>query len=247
MRALFPMLLLLALLAPPVSARDEWYDYYDNGLAALDRGEHATAVGLIEAALERKRRSGYLRTYGNNYIRYVPQFQLGVALHGAGDCEAALASFDRSETRGETADVPELDARLQRLRGECETRLAPAPVEPAVTTVAEPEPVEPPKPKRPPIDRTLLERGLAAYLGGDFKDSVDSFEALAQATPDSARLRLLLGMSLHGAWVTGGETDSGLIERARAELAGARNLDPGLRPDPALCPPRVAALFRSLR
>ncbi len=239
MRALLPTLLLLALLAPTVSAREEWYDYYDNALAALDRGEYATAVGLIEAALERKDRFGYLRTYGNNYIRYVPYFQLGIALHGAGDCEGALASFDESETRGETVDVPDLDARLQRLRDECDIRLAPPPVEPADTRVAEP--------KRPPIDRALLERGLAAYLEGDFAGSIGSFERLTQATPDSARLRLLLGMSLHGAWVTGGETDNGLIGRARAELAGAAGLDPALMPDPALCPPRVAALFRSLR
>lgn len=247
MRALLPTLVLLALLAPPVSARGEWYDYYDNALAALDRGDHAMAVGLIEAALERKDRSGYLRTYGNNYIRYVPHFQLGVALHGAGDCQAALASFDQSETRGETVDVPDLDTRMRSLREECEIRLAPPPVEPADTTVAEPAAVDKPKPKRPPIDRTLLERGLAEYLEGDFEGSIGSFERLAQATPDSARLRLLLGMSLHSAWIAGGETDNGLIERARAELTGAANLDPSLMPDPALCPPRVAALFRSLR
>jgi len=247
LRALLLTLLLLALLVPTASAREEWYDHYDNALAALDRGEYATAVGLFEAALDRKDRFGYLRTYGNNYIRYVPYFQLGVALHGAGDCAAALASFDQSETRGETVDVPDLNARLEGLRNECEIRLAPPAIEPADTTASEPAPVEPPKPKRPPIDRTLLERGLAAYLEGDFAGSIGSFESLTQATPDSARLRLLLGMSLHGAWVTGGETDPGLIERARAELAGAADLDPALRPDPALCPPRVAALFRSLR
>ena len=69
MRVLLPMLLLLALLAPPVSAREEWYDYYDTALRALDRGDHATAVGLIEAALERKDRSGYLRTYEEIFPR----------------------------------------------------------------------------------------------------------------------------------------------------------------------------------
>ena len=87
-----------------------------------------------EAALDRKDRFGYLRTYGNNYIRYVPYFQLGVALHGAGDCAAALASFDQSETRGETADVPDLNAQLQGLRDDCKIRLAPPAIEPADTT-----------------------------------------------------------------------------------------------------------------
>jgi len=93
----------------------------------------------------------------------------------------------------------------------------------------------------------LLERGLAAYLGGDFEGSISVFEDLTQANPGSARMRLLLGMSLHGAWATAGESDARLIERARTELAGASGLDPALVPDPALCPPRVAALYRSLR
>lgn len=246
MRALLTTCLLLALLVPPTAAREEWYDHYVNALAALERGDHAAAIESIETALGRKKRSGYLRTYGNNYMRYVPHYQLGVALHGAGECEAALASFERSEDRGETTDVPEFATRLKRLREECEIRLAPPP-EPIVTAVAEPEPVEEPKPGRPPIDHAQLERALASYLGADFEASIASFENLVQANPDSPRMRLLLGMSLHGAWVMAGENDAALIERARTELAGAADLDPALVPDPALCPPRVAALYRSLR
>lgn len=244
MRRLAAIVVVAALLAPPVAARDEWYDYYDRALTALQHGDHAGAADLLAAAMQRKKRSGYLRTYGNNYIRYVPHYQLGVALHGAGDCEGALASFRESATRKETNDAPALAGRLARLSAECETRLAPPPVEVAQ---ADPEPVEAPKPKRTPIDRTQLERGLTAYLAGDFKRSIESFEHLARTTPESARLKLLLGMSLHSAWVTGGETDEQLIGRARTELAAAKGLDPGLVPDPALCPPRVAALFRSLR
>ena len=247
MRRLIPIVLVLSLLAAPVSARDEWYDYYDSALTALDRGDYVTAAGLIGAALERKKRSGYLRTYGNNYIRYVPYFQLGVAHHGADDCEAALAAFSRSESRAETADVPEYRARLERLREDCELRLSPPAFEPPATTTVEPAAIVEPEPRRPPIHRASLEAGLAAYLEGDFTGSIERFERLTQAHPGSARLHLLLGMSLHGAWVTGGESDDGLIDRARAELTGAKSLDPGLVPDPALCPPRVAALFRSLR
>ncbi|NIL99777.1 MAG: hypothetical protein GTO30_08665 [Acidobacteria bacterium] len=241
------LLFVIGLLVPPAQARDEWYDYYENALAALQRGDHGAAVTLIEAALERKKRSGYLRTYGNNYIRYVPHFQLGVALHGAGDCAAALASFEESVAREETAELPNLDTRLQRLSAECDERLAPPPVEVAARAEPKPEPIDPPAPQRPPIDRALLEAGLSAYLAGDFPGSTAAFEDLTRRAPDSARLRLLLGMSLHSAWVTGGETDDDLIRRARTELAAASNLDPGLLPDPALCPPPVAALFRSLR
>ena len=237
MRPVLATFLLVALFVPAVSARDEWYDYYDSALGALRSGDYATAIEMIEAALARKGRSGYLRTYGNNYIRYAPYFQLGVAQHGAGDCEGALASFDGSETRRETADVPELDLRLHELREECEVRLAPPVVDPAPAAVE----------KRPPIDRRRLERGLAVYLEGDFQAAIALLEALRADHPDSARLRLLLGMALHGAWVAGGETDDAMIEGARAAVARAASLDPTLVPDPALCPPRVAALFRSLR
>ena len=245
MRVWLSIVVLLALLAPTASAREEWYDHYAGALAALERGDHAAAIELIEHALQRKSRSGYLRTYGNNYIRYTPHFQLGVAQQQAGDCEAALASLEQSESRNETKGVPELQGRLQQLRDDCTTRLAPPPLE--VTAVTEPPPRVEPQPKRPTIDRAGLERGLGAYLEGDFAGSIRSFEALTVTHPDSARLRLLLGMSFHGAWVVGGETDDALIGRARVELSGAAGLDPGLTPDPALCPPRVAALFRSLR
>lgn len=242
MRALVVLILLLAVAVTPAPAGNEWYDHYDGALQALRDGDHDRAVALLETALAGKQRSGFLRTYGNNYIRYVPHFQLGRAYHGMGDCERALQSFERSTEAGETGPVPELDARLRAVRAECEQRLAPPPaVQPQIAEAApetEPEPT---------IDRGELERGLRAYLAGDFDGSSETLATLAEASPQSARLRLLLGMSLHGAWVMGSEADEELIERARAELARAARLDPRLVPDPALCPPRVAALYRSLR
>ncbi len=249
-------LLLVAAIAP-APARGDWYDYYQDALQAIDRGKHGRAVQLLETALERKKGTGYFRTYGNNYIRYVPRFYLGVAYHGAGDWERALASFDLSEEAGETAAVPSLDTRMRSLRAACESQLAPPPAQPVETSgnapAASTEPDtakrEEPRKASPLIhaDPRLLERGLGVYLRGDFDTAAGVFGELVESAPRSPRLRLLLGMALHGSWVMGGEKADALIGRSRRELAEAARLDPALVPDPALCPPRVVALFRSLR
>ncbi len=251
--------LVLAGIASPALARGEWYDHYEQGLRALEDGRYEQAVDSLQRAMQRKKRSGYFRTYGNNYLRYVPHFHLGVAYHGMGDCERALASFTRSEDENETAPEPALAARLRSLRQACEERLAPAPPEPTLTAAADPapppaslveqEPEPEPEPRAPPvvIDAAGLERGLRAYLAGDLEAAEQAFGDLARGSPGSADVHLLLGMTLHGRWAAGGEADAELLRRSRRALAEAVRLDPGLVPDPALCPPRVVALVRSLR
>ena len=110
-------------------------------------------------------------------------------------------------------------------------------------------PVVPP-PEPPPladVDPRLLERGIRAYLEGDVQRAIGVLDGLATGAPRSARVRLLLGMALHGAWSGGGESDAAPLERSRSELAEAARLDPALVPDPALTPPAVVALYRSLR
>lgn len=242
--------LLLALAVSPGLAREEWYDHYEDALQALDRGSYGQAIESLEAALERKPRSGYLRTYGNNYLRYLPHFYLGVAYHGAGDCRRALESFERSQEAGETEAESVLAARLGVLKADCEAALAPPSSpspEPAPVAVVEPAASEKPPAPRVAVDAERLERGLRSYLDGDLEAAERVFDELVRSAPESPDLRLLHGMALHGRWAAGGEQDALLLERARRELAEAARLEPGLVPDPALCPPRVLALYRSLR
>ncbi len=257
--------LLLVIAGSPLLARGEWYDHYENALEALEQGEPTRAIDLLQAAVSRKKRSGYLRTYGNNYVRYVPHFYLGVAHNDAGDCERALTSFERSDAVKETAAVPALASTLHSLRTACEARLRPPP-EPlpplptdeviadgevgidrtAIETTATSS-VPAPTPPRCAVAADTLENGLGAYLEGNIDESVRVFDGLVGEAPECSRLRLLLGMALHAAWVLGGQSDDGLLERSRAELAEARKLDDGLVMDPALYPPRVVALYRTLR
>lgn len=242
------VLLAWVVLATPAVARGEWYDFYGDALLALDAGNGQEAIELLETALARKKRSGYFRTYGNNYIRYSPHFYLGLAHHDAGNCARALESFDRSDEAEETKPTPELGRRLAAIRSRCEEVLSPAPAEPEpaapVTVESEPEPIVE---AVPPIDVARLEQGLEAYLGGEFTVAAEIFGSLVEDSPESARLRLLLGTAQHGIWVTGGGVDEKLLEQTRVQLARAAGLDSALVPDPALCPPPVVALYRSLR
>jgi tetratricopeptide (TPR) repeat protein len=242
--------LVLAWAASPARARGEWYDFYDEAIQALDRGEPDHAIEMLQRALSLKDRPGYFRTYGNNYIRYLPHFYLGVAHHDAGNCEMAIESFQVSESSGETDSLPALAGRMRSLRTACEAVLAPpaiAPQEPGAESSVDPEELPATEPEPADPRRGMLEEGLRAYLRGDLEGAVNMFERLTRDSPQTAYFRLLLGTALYGSWLVGGESDQALIRKARTELSEAARLDPGLVPDPRLCPPRVVALYRSLR
>jgi hypothetical protein len=233
-----------ALAVSPALARGEWYDDYEDAIASINAGDPGRAIELLDRTLARKGRSGYVRTYGNNYIRYVPWYYLGVAHHDAGDCKQSLAAFERSDAADETAPVPGLAARLRSLRSDCERRSAPPPQPGPVAAVPErvesaPTPVE-------SIDSDLLESGLRSYLQGDFTVAVRRFENVTREAPQAARPHALLGAALYCAWLSDGEADEALVQRAGRELGEAARLEPGLVLDPLLYPPRVIALYRSL-
>jgi tetratricopeptide (TPR) repeat protein len=266
-RVLTLALLWLVSASPVQGARGEWYDHYEEALQAIENGRPRRAVDLLGAALARRSRSGYFRTYGNNYLRYVPQFWLGVAYHDLDDCERALASFDRSEAAAETADEPVLAARLRALRTACEFRLAPPPpsrivaqrdgspsssppaaeAPPEIASTAESTDLAGPEEAGPTPDPATLERGLRAFLAGDLPSAVRAFDELVHDAPESATSHLLLGTALHAQWSAEGQGEPELLERSRRELSLAARLDPRVAPDPALCSPRVVALYRSVR
>jgi len=236
-------------LAPSSFARDEWYDHYEDALEALGEGLYDQAVDALTNALKRRKRSGYFRTYGNNYVRYVPHYYLGVAHHDRGDCPAALLSFARSDGAEETGSVPELRSRLSSLRASCEARVVAVDDPPDGSGTHATIPAQPPPAPAPldAVDRGRLEAGLRGYLDGDFERATRIFEELSRLAPDSARLHLLRAMSLHGAWTLDGRRDDAMLQRIRDELRRAARLDPALALDPALCPPNLVGLYRSLR
>lgn len=243
---LYVVILGIVAAALPANARDEWYDHYERAVEALEEGRPGAAIVQLERSLARKPRSGYVRTYGNNYLHYTPQFHLGVAHRLAGDCEQALVHFDAAVAASETRAAPGVAESLDTMRADCVERLRPPVVQAEELPVTAPE-EPPPAPAPLAIDRHELETGVRAYLDGRFDEAAAIFTRITTREERSARLYLLQGASLHAAWATGGETSEELLSRANAALRRAAELGGARGADPSLFPPRVLALMRSFR
>ena len=119
------------LAARPAFAVQEWYDYY---LQARDRDVPARrwtdCVRNVDRALESRPASGRnVRTYGMNFIDYLPHYYKGLCLlrqESAGDeatrarLDAAVSLFDREEQAGAVKHSAE-GANLGRLRAEAQS------------------------------------------------------------------------------------------------------------------------------
>ncbi|RMF73593.1 MAG: hypothetical protein D6738_08365 [Acidobacteria bacterium] len=253
-RVRFAVLLAAAVVAaaaaPAVAARGTWYDPYLDGVEALEKGDPARAIELFETALARRPESGYHRTYGTNYIHYAPHAHLALALGALGRCDAALAEIGRARTAGEPEDDPSLAPRLEALAQRCAPAPEPEPAPPEELSAAAIGPSGSPPaapPPAPAIDRTLLRRGLAAYLAGDLDTATRVFEQAASEAPDSAVAHLLVATVRFARWRADGRRDEALARSVRSALDNARRLDPLLEPPPALCPPELVARWRTLR
>ncbi len=119
------------LAAQPAFAVQEWYDYY---LQARDRDvpdrRWADCVRNVDRALESRPASGRnVRTYGMDFIDYLPYYYKGLCLlrqESAGDeatrarLDAAISLFDREEQAGVVKHSAE-GANLGRLRAEAQS------------------------------------------------------------------------------------------------------------------------------
>ena len=88
-------------------AAQEWFDEYEAGVAALDRGEAARAVAHLERAIRGRDEPGdSIITYGTNRMAtYHPYLKLAEAHLLAGHLEGAKSALRRSAERGkEPAD-----------------------------------------------------------------------------------------------------------------------------------------------
>jgi tetratricopeptide (TPR) repeat protein/Cdc6-like AAA superfamily ATPase len=94
--------LLLLLLAPPVRAVDEWYDFY---LQARDRDIpaerwEACVTNLEEALRLRPQPGNNVQTYGLQFLDYLPHYYMGLCLLRQKKYDEAARAFDRSEKAG---------------------------------------------------------------------------------------------------------------------------------------------------
>lgn len=81
-----------------------WWDHYDRGVLAAERGLWQSAIEDFRAAYRgRSQEDRFARTYGVQFIEYFPLRELGVALYYDGQYAAAVQALERSLATASTA------------------------------------------------------------------------------------------------------------------------------------------------
>jgi tetratricopeptide (TPR) repeat protein len=118
----------LLFLAAPVFAIKEWYDYYNDARAQVDRGRCQEALANLQEAVRLRPNSGVnLRTYGMDFVAgYFPYYQQGLCYATTGDDASAIRMFNIEEKQGAIRSNRLLYAELVRRRDVAQTRVAEA-------------------------------------------------------------------------------------------------------------------------
>jgi len=159
--------LAVALLALTLAtaAHASWYDDYDDGLAAIRKGNWSVAVQKMSAAIKGNPKEGdRTRTYGTIMINYHPYYYRGVAYLNTGRYEEAISDFERTSGPG-PENLGSLDTLMDRAKKQLAASNAPDPEparpDPPRPAVTQPAPV-PAQPAVPQIDPALRQRANAA-------------------------------------------------------------------------------------
>lgn len=118
-------LLAAAVLSTTIYAGGKFYNYYEEGLAYMKKGDWDRAIEEFKAAasLEFKDRTN-VRTYGMHFIEYFPHREMGICYFNLGDTENAAKQLEISRAFSSSKRAAEYLAKLGK--GE-----APAPQTPA--------------------------------------------------------------------------------------------------------------------
>jgi len=122
MPALHFFLFLIITLLPISVFAAVWYDEYDAGVKAIAARDWSSAEARLKTALALQPKQGrQVRAYGIRFIRYIPDYYLGVAYFNQGKYQDALNQLQRIQKTGLVAqgdpEFPEL-SRLIQLAGE---------------------------------------------------------------------------------------------------------------------------------
>lgn len=163
----------LLLLFTATGAFASWYDDYDAGINAANKGQWSVVVQKMSAAIAAHPKEGDKeRTYGAIFISYHPYYYRGVAYLNSGKYEQAISDFEKTSGPGET-NLGELDVLMQRAKTKLEAASAPPPAptpQPQIAQRPAPQPVAPapvPVPAAPSIDPGLRQRVQAAIAGAN--------------------------------------------------------------------------------
>src|SRR5438128_1856161 len=119
-----PLTLLLVLAAAPAGAVKDWYAYYEEAKLQVERGRCPEALANLAEARRLKPGSELeQRTYGLDFIDYVPYYFEGRCHLQKGDFTAALRAFEAEEKQGAIQKRKKLYADLLKLKGEARKSL----------------------------------------------------------------------------------------------------------------------------
>ena len=159
----------LLLVFTATGAFASWYDDYDAGINAANKGQWGVVIQKMSAAIAAHPKEGDKeRTYGAIFITYHPYYYRGVAYLNTGKFEQAVSDFEKTSGPGDT-NLGDLNALMQRAKTKLEAASAPPPEptpqpQPQIARPA-PQPVAPtpvPVPAGPSIDPGLRQRVQAA-------------------------------------------------------------------------------------
>lgn len=103
----------MALMATTIYAGGKFYNYYEEGLAYMKRGDWDRAIEEFKAAvsLEFKDRPN-VRTYGMHFIEYFPHREMGICYYNLGDTENAAKQLQISQAFSPSKRTSEFLAKL---------------------------------------------------------------------------------------------------------------------------------------
>jgi tetratricopeptide (TPR) repeat protein len=104
----------------PAWAVKEWYDHYADGEALLRDQKYKDALQSFQEAVKLKPESDVnARSYGMEFVAYLPYYKIGLCQLGLGDYQNAILMFNIEERNGAIKRSP-LFTELVRRRSEAE-------------------------------------------------------------------------------------------------------------------------------
>jgi len=231
--ALAVLLAVVALSVAATPARADYRQSYLDAVDALRRGDAQAALPLLSAAIaEQPGERARARLVGAIPEPYLPHHYLALAYARLDRCNDALREWEISTQQGALAGVPAAAAEAHRGVTECRRKVGVAPSADAAVAARA-------------AARAALERGVQAYLDGDYDGAVATLGTAANGGEGSARALALAvrAAARQARFRLGGERDAAELAAAIADAREARRADPAFRPDPQLFSPRFLALW----
>ena len=174
--------LMTAFTAAPVRAELLWYDAYESGMKAFQSGNINRAERLFITALKEQPDQGNrIKAYGTRFIRYFPDFYLGIVYIRQGRYEEGLKQLEKTKTsKLISRQDPEYSELLTYSQMAEERLKPPAPLPAGNDTTAA---------KRSQVEAAaLLEKAHELIGEGRLEEARDALQSALEKDPSSKSL-----------------------------------------------------------